>query len=131
MSRANNKKDKSSLANPDEVKSTALTLSLNLDFIGKKLEGCVEHLMVVQKNGANKAIFDTSDITVTGAEVDGEHGAFGLLIGVPRVARPPRYLPSLCLRWIVNAIWPLPSFTHSRCRRQGQVPIPPRAQGVR
>jgi leukotriene-A4 hydrolase len=73
--RAANTTDPSTLSNPSSIKSTHISLALDVDFEAKTLKGSVEHTMKVLTPGVAAAIFDTSDLTITKAEVDGEWGS--------------------------------------------------------
>lgn len=78
-SRAENRKDLSTLSNCDDVKSTHLNLNLAVDFGSHTLKGWAEHTMTVVKAGVSVAVFDTSsEMKVEDAEVDGEY-AIGLV----------------------------------------------------
>lgn len=78
-SRAENRKDLSTLSNCDDVKSTHLNLNLAVDFGSHTLKGWAEHTMTVVKAGVSVAVFDTSsEMKVEDAEVDGEYDWLGM-----------------------------------------------------
>lgn len=71
MKNAYNRIDRSTYSNPSEVLSTVVHLEWSLDFNQNIISGSVTHSMiVVEKNGAEFAKFDSSSLNVTSVEVN-------------------------------------------------------------
>ncbi|KAF7320841.1 Leuk-A4-hydro-C domain-containing protein [Mycena chlorophos] len=70
--------DPASQANYDKIVSSAVDFDWDVDFKAQTLAGTAMHHLTVLEDGVSEAIFDTGDLSVTGAKVDGAEASFEL-----------------------------------------------------